>query len=123
MRKTAIEGDVKLTIRPLTPSVWPALEDTVRQAFDGDVAVGWCQLTPRGTLPCLDRTWRLRPVDDLPVWAVSCLYVRIGYRRKGVTSVLIEAALKAAKRAKALAVEAYPFDAASRPVMRYDFKG
>jgi hypothetical protein len=35
-------------------------------AFDGDVAVGWCQLTPREALPWLDRTWRLKRVDDVP---------------------------------------------------------
>lgn len=36
-------------------------------AFDGDVAVGWCQLTPRNSLPWLDKTRRLQRVDDLPV--------------------------------------------------------
>ena len=36
-------------------------------AFDGDIAMGWCQLTPRDALPWLDRTWRLKRVDDLPV--------------------------------------------------------
>jgi hypothetical protein len=84
-------------------------------ALDHDVAVGWCQLTPRKALPWLDRTWRLKPVDDVPVWVLSCLYVRIGYRRKGVTSLLITAALEAAKRAKAPAVEAYPLDADQSP--------
>jgi len=119
-------------------------------AFDGDRAVGWCQVTPRDELPALDRSWRLKRVDDLPVWALSCFYVRIGYRRKGVTKALIAAALKVAKRAKAPALEAYPFDAdvspsasstgfattfaragfkvvarrdPPRPIMRYDFKG
>jgi GNAT superfamily N-acetyltransferase len=38
-----------------------------------------------------------------------------GYRRQGVTSALIAAALRAAKRAKAPALEAYPFDAAVSP--------
>ena len=80
-------------------------------AFDGDVAVGWCQLTPRAALPWLDRMWRLKRVDEVPVWSLSCLYVRKGYRRQGVTSALIAAALKAARRAKAPALEAYPFDA------------
>jgi GNAT superfamily N-acetyltransferase len=84
-------------------------------AFDGDLAVGWCQLTPRDALPWLDRTWRLRRVDDLPVWSISCFYVRKGYRRKGVTASLVEGALKAAKRAGAPAVEAYPLDAALTP--------
>jgi GNAT superfamily N-acetyltransferase len=149
---------MKLTIHPLTPDVWPALEDLfgplgacngcwcmycrigseykrrpksankaafrdiVRQgpppgliAFDGDLAVGWCQLTPRDAVPWLDRTWRLARVDDLPVWSLSCLYIRIGYRRRGIASALIKEALRVAKRANAPALEAYPFDAALSP--------
>jgi GNAT superfamily N-acetyltransferase len=145
---------MKLTIRPLTPELWPALVDlfgkhgasggcwcmywrigsayrerpgeknkmafrkVVRRgpppgllAFDGEVAVGWCQMTPRDALPHLDRSWLLKRVDDLPVWSLSCFYVRRGYRKQGVTSQLIAAALKAAKRAKAHSLEAYPVDA------------
>jgi GNAT superfamily N-acetyltransferase len=147
-----------LTIRPLTPDLWPALEDlfgengacngcwcmywrigaayrtrprgqnkesfreVVRRgpppgllAFDGDLAVGWCQLTPRDALPWLDRVWRLRRVDDVPVWSLSCLYVRKGYRRRGVTTALIAAALEAARCAGAPALEAYPLDADLTP--------
>jgi predicted GNAT family acetyltransferase len=119
-------------------------------AFDGDIAVGWCQLTPRDALPWLDRTWRLKRVDDAPVWSISCCYVSIGNRRQGITSHLIAAALQAAKRAKAPALEAYPLDAdltpsasgtgyastfvragfktvvrrvPPRPIMRHDLKG
>ena len=149
---------MKLTVRPLTPDLWPALEDLfgkhgacngcwcmygrignayrkrpraknraafceiVRRgpppgllAFNGDVPVGWCQVTPREAVPWLDRTWRLKRVDDVPVWSLSCLYVRKGYRRQGITSALIAAALRVAKRANALALEAYPFDAAVSP--------
>jgi GNAT superfamily N-acetyltransferase len=149
---------MKLAIRPLTPDLWPDLEDLFGEkgacngcwcmycrigsayrkqpadknkaafraivkrgpppgllAFDGDRAVGWCQVTPRDELPALDRSWRLKRVDDVPVWALSCFYVRIGYRRKGVTKALISAALKVAKRSKAPALEAYPFDAAVSP--------
>ncbi len=144
---------MKLTIRPLTPDLWPALEDLFGKsgasngcwcmywrigpdyrnrpreknkaalrsvvkrgpppgllAFDGDVAVGWCQLTPRDALPWLDRARLLQRVDDVPVWSLSCFYVRRGYRKRGVMSALIAAALKAAKRAKAPALEAYPVD-------------
>jgi hypothetical protein len=133
-----------------------AFRDIVKQgpppgliAFDGNVPVGWCQLTPRNALPWLDRVWRLKRVDDLPVWSISCLYVRIGYRRRGVTSALIAAALRSAKAAGAPALEAYPLDAdltpsasgtgfastfgragfrevarhtPPRPIMRFDFK-
>ena len=79
-------------------------------AFDGGLAVGWCQLTPRADLAWLDRTRHLTRVDDLPVWSISCFYVRRGYRRRGVVSSLIAAAVKAARRAKAPALEAYPID-------------
>jgi len=77
----------------------------------GDLAVGWCQLTPRDALPWLDRAWRLRRVDDVPVWSISCFYIRKGYHQQGVTSALIAAALKTAKSAGAPALEAYPLDA------------
>src|SRR5262249_10166189 len=119
-------------------------------AFDGELAVGWCLLTPRDASGWLNR--RFERVDDLPVWSISCFYVRRGYRRRGVLSSLIAAALKAAKRAKAPALEAYPVDTArpestsniftgtasafaragfkivargtpSRPIMRHDLKG
>jgi GNAT superfamily N-acetyltransferase len=84
-------------------------------AFDGNLAVGWCQLTPRESLPWLNRAWRLKRVDVVPVWSVSCFYVRKGYRKRGVTSALIAAAVKTAKRAGAPALEAYPLDADLSP--------
>ena len=84
-------------------------------AFDGDLAVGWCQVTPREPLPALERTWRLRPVDDTPVWSISCFYIRKGYRRRGVTTALIEAAVAMAQRHGAVAVEAYPLDGSLSP--------
>jgi GNAT superfamily N-acetyltransferase len=84
-------------------------------AFDGELAVGWCQLTPRAALPWLDRTWRLKRIDDVPVWSLSCFYIRKGYRKRGVTMALIEAALEAAERGGAPALEAYPLDAKLTP--------
>ena len=147
-----------LTVRPLTPDLWPALQDLFGEhgacngcwcmywrigsayhkrrraqnkaafrelvkrgpppgllAFDGELPVGWCQLTPRDAVPWLDRTWRLARVDDVPVWSLSCFYVRKGYRKRGVTSVLIAAAVNVAKRAGAPALEAYPLDAHLTP--------
>jgi GNAT superfamily N-acetyltransferase len=144
---------MKFRILPLTPDLWPDLEDLFGPrgacsgcwcmywrigaayrkqpgeankaafgqvvetgpppgllAFEGNLAVGWCQLTPRSSLPQLDCAWRIRRVDDVPVWSISCFYVRKGYRRRGVTSALIAAAVKAAKAARAPAIEAYPLD-------------
>ena len=84
-------------------------------AFKGDLAVGWCQLTPRNALAWLNRAWRLKPADDVPVWSISCFYIRKGCRRQGITSALIAAAVKEAKKAGAPALEAYPLDADLTP--------
>jgi GNAT superfamily N-acetyltransferase len=79
-------------------------------AFDGDTAVGWCQLSSRDSLPWLDRTSYLKRLDDLPVWCISCSYVRKGHRKQGVTSALVREALNIAKHAGVNALEAYPLD-------------
>ena len=79
-------------------------------AFDGDIAVGWCQLSSRDCLPYLNRTPFLKPVDNLPVWCISCFYVRLGYRRQGITAALVREALRTARNAGAPALEAYPLD-------------
>lgn len=84
-------------------------------ALRDGVAVGWCQVTPREALPVLDAPWRLRRVDDVPVWAITCFYVRKGHRRRGITSVLIASAIDLARSAGAPAIEAYPLDGAVSP--------
>jgi len=61
-------------------------------------------------VPILDERRTTARVDELPVWSLSCFYVRRGYRRRGVMAALISAAVKAAKRAKAPALEAYPYE-------------
>ncbi len=79
-------------------------------AFDGDTAVGWCELAPRADLGWLAHSRYFRPVDDLPVWSVPCFYVRRTYRGRGVMGTLIEAAAGVADSAGAPALEAYPVD-------------
>jgi GNAT superfamily N-acetyltransferase len=81
-------------------------------AFDGTLAVGWCELAPRADLDWLARSRHFQPVDDLPVWSVACFYVRRTHRRQGVMAALIEAAVAAAAPAGVPALEAYPVDTA-----------
>jgi GNAT superfamily N-acetyltransferase len=76
----------------------------------GNLAVGWCQLTPRDAIPWLEHMWWFQRVDALPVWSISCFFVRRSYRRQCAMTHLVFAALKAAKRAGAAALDAYPID-------------
>ena len=156
---------MKLTFRPLTPDLWPALEDLfgpngansgcwcmwwrsadVRLAnsdqnraafqrviakgpppgllaFEGDLAVGWCQVTPRSALSRLERSGVLARMDDVPAWSVSCFYIRRGYRKQGVMTALISAAVKHAKAHGAPALEAYPWDVNGKPGSAGTFTG
>jgi GNAT superfamily N-acetyltransferase len=79
-------------------------------AFDGDLAVGWCQITARADIPWIDGKRNLRRIDEAPVWSISCFYVRSQHRRRGVTKALIEAAVAHAAKQGAQIVEAYPVD-------------
>jgi GNAT superfamily N-acetyltransferase len=42
------------------------------------------------------------------VWAIPCLVVRKGYRRRGYTALLVGGAVEHARRNGAAAVEGYP---------------
>jgi GNAT superfamily N-acetyltransferase len=79
-------------------------------AFDGHVAVGWCELAPRADLHWLTHTRHFEAVDELPVWSIPCFYVRRSHRGSGVMSALIDTALASAGAAGAPALEAYPVD-------------
>jgi GNAT superfamily N-acetyltransferase len=147
-----------VTVKPLTPDLWPELEglfgpsgavggcwcmywrigaqyrhrpreqnradfqEVVEDgpppgllAFRDGLPVGWCQVTPRSAVSAMERVWRVRAVDDVPVWAISCLYIRKGHRRQGVTTALVLAAIDLARAAGTPAVEAYPLDASQSP--------
>jgi GNAT superfamily N-acetyltransferase len=94
------------------------LEKAVKQgpppgllALRDQVAVGWCRVTPRDAVPGLERAFRTRCVDDVPVWSISCFYIHKGHRRKGIMTALISAAIEYARAAGAPALEAYPLTA------------
>ncbi|SYZ73241.1 GNAT family acetyltransferase [Candidatus Zixiibacteriota bacterium] len=70
--------------------------------------IGWCAVAPREKYPRLENSKVLAPIDDKPVWSVSCLLIKKEYRRKGVSSLIIRAAVDYAKKMKAQIVEGYP---------------
>lgn len=72
--------------------------------------IGWCALAPRQDYVALERSRILKPVDDQPVWSVSCLFIKKGYRRRGVSTRLLRAALEFAAKHGARIVEGYPVE-------------
>jgi GNAT superfamily N-acetyltransferase len=82
-------------------------------AYLGREAIGWCAIAPRADYSFLDRSRVLAPIDDRPVWSISCLFVAKMYRRQGVSVQLLRAAAQMAIARGARGVEGYP----QRPVM------
>ena len=77
-------------------------------AYHGETPVGWCGLGPRESFKRLERSRYLKRVDDKPVWSIVCFFIHSKYRRKGVASALINAAVEYAAEQGALAIESYP---------------
>ena len=82
-------------------------------AYDHGAPVGWCAIEPRENYPVLERSRSLARVDNRPVWSVTCLFVSRAYRRQGVATALLKAAVKHARRLGASAVEGYPAESRS----------
>ena len=76
---------------------------------DGE-PVGWCSVAPRLTFPRLFHTKGISIDDpeDTSVWSVVCIYVRKEYRRLGVSSKLLGAAIDYARQHGAAVIEGYP---------------
>jgi GNAT superfamily N-acetyltransferase len=78
--------------------------------FSQDRPVAWCSVAPRDEFSALDRSRILKPVDNLPVWSISCFFVEKKYRRKGLSTQMIKAAVDYVKKNGGSVVEAYPVE-------------
>ena len=77
--------------------------------LDGE-PVGWCAVASRDHYPALERSRILKPIDDTPVWSISCLFVRKDQRKKGLSIRLLKAAVDNVKRQGGAVVEGYPVE-------------
>jgi GNAT superfamily N-acetyltransferase len=73
-------------------------------------AVGWCALAPRANYPALERSRVLKPVDEKPVWSVSCLFVHRKFRKQGIATELLRAATEHVRGQGGKILEGYPVE-------------
>jgi GNAT superfamily N-acetyltransferase len=92
-------------------------------AYAGGQPVGWCAIAPRDAYPRFIRSRVLAPVDDAPVWSITCFFVARAWRGRGVTRALIEAAARFARGRGARLVEGYPVDAHDRQADAFVYTG
>ena len=92
-------------------------------AYAGDEAVGWCALAPREDYPRLSRSKILAPVDDAPVWSVTCFFVKRDWRRRGVTVALLKHAAHWVATRRGRLLEGYPTDTKKDQPAAFVFHG
>jgi GNAT superfamily N-acetyltransferase len=89
-------------------------------AYTDGEPVGWCAVEPRTAYHGLVRNssmtaWTGRDEDrtDAGVWAITCVLVRAGHRRRGVSRALVRAAVAYARNAGGRVLEGYPMTSGS----------
>jgi GNAT superfamily N-acetyltransferase len=77
-------------------------------AYHGDEPIGWCTFGKRTDFPRLNRARTLRCDDAESVCSIPCFYVKNRYRRKGVSTELLKAAVALLASEGETVLEGYP---------------
>ena len=77
-------------------------------AYVDDKPIGWCAVAPREKYIRLENSRVFKRIDDELVWSITCVYLCKPYRRKGISSELIKAAVNYCRLNEVKIVEAYP---------------
>src|SRR5690606_15861796 len=94
-----------------------SLEEIVRAehpvgilAYHQHQPVGWCAIAPREEYKRLENSRILKRIDEQPVWSITCLFIDKSFRRQGISTELIRAAVDYAIKQGATIVESYPIE-------------
>ena len=85
-------------------------------AYSGAEPVGWCAVAPREVHKRMENSRILAPLDDAPVWSVTCFFIARAFRRAGVSAQLLKAAVAHATKLGAKIVEGYPVEPRKDPM-------
>ena len=70
--------------------------------------VGWMAMAPREHYVKIEKSRALKRIDEKPVWSIPCFYIKKEFRRKGLSRLMIAAAIEFARKNNVIALEAYP---------------
>jgi GNAT superfamily N-acetyltransferase len=110
LRGKAYEEARGLETRQMHKSIVDSGIATGLLAYLHGEVVGWIAVEPRESYPKLAHSRTLKPVDDQPVWSVTCFFVAKPFRRKGITVELLKAAVQHVRKQGGKIVEGYPVE-------------
>ncbi len=79
-------------------------------AYRDGAPAGWISVAPREEFPRMANSRIVGPLDDRPVWSVSCFFIKRGLRGNGIATALLTAACDFAASYGAEVIEGYPID-------------
>ncbi|HEX4583996.1 MAG TPA: GNAT family N-acetyltransferase [Burkholderiaceae bacterium] len=82
-------------------------------AYEREQPIGWCAVEPRPRYPRLASSRALVPVDQEAVWSVTCVFVKAGHRRAGLSLAMLEHAKRFVAERGGRLLEGYPKDSPS----------
>jgi GNAT superfamily N-acetyltransferase len=70
--------------------------------------IAWCSVAPREKFIRLESSRVLKKIDDEPVWSILCFFISREFRRKGLSTNLMEGVIAFCKKEKVKIIEGYP---------------
>jgi GNAT superfamily N-acetyltransferase len=77
-------------------------------AYNNDEPVGWCAIAPRENYIRLENSRVLKRIDEEAVWSIPCFFIKKEFRRKKLSTEILEAAIKYCKSKGVKIIEGYP---------------
>jgi GNAT superfamily N-acetyltransferase len=87
--------------------VWEEKPTGVLGFYDGQ-PVGWCAFAPREDYLKLANSRVHKPIDDQPVWSITCFFIDKAFRRMGVSVAMLKGIIDYARTQNIKIIEAYP---------------
>lgn len=87
--------------------VWHNQPTGILGLYDGE-AVGWCAFAPRTEYLKLANSRVHKPIDDKPVWSITCFFIDKQFRRMGISVAMLKGVIEIARKQKIKIIEAYP---------------
>jgi GNAT superfamily N-acetyltransferase len=70
--------------------------------------VGWIAFAPREDYIRIENSRSLKRIDEKPVWAITCFFIKKEFRKQGFSTRLIRGVIEYARKEKIKTLEAYP---------------
>jgi GNAT superfamily N-acetyltransferase len=87
--------------------VWNNKPTGIIGFYEGQ-AIAWCAFAPREDFIKLQKSRVHKPIDNKPVWSITCFFIDKQFRRQGMSVELLKGVIQHAKSNSIKIIEAYP---------------